>query len=91
VKPVQARRFPIAVAQRLDLLVELPPEAVPSPSSPCSEGTTARTGVISQAPARRSRAWPQQARGGPGADLRLEASLIPTQAWRSERPIGVSS
>jgi len=81
VKPVQARRFPSRWRQRLDLLVELPPEGGAFPILALQEGTTARTGVILASPgAPVRRAWPQAGpAAGPVLDLRLEASLIPTQ------------
>ncbi len=53
VRPVRDRRFPIAVAQRLDLLVELPPEGGAFPILALQEGTTARTGVVLASPGAR--------------------------------------
>ena len=80
VKPVGGRRFPISVAQRLDLLVELPSEGGAFPILALQEGTTARTGIILASPgAAVARLASAGAAAGPVLDLQLEASLIPTQ------------
>ena len=80
VKPVGGRRFPISVAQRLDLLVELPSEGGAFPILALQEGTTARTGIILASPgAAVARLASAGAAAGPVLDLQLEANLIPTQ------------
>jgi FtsP/CotA-like multicopper oxidase with cupredoxin domain len=80
VKPVVGQRFPISVAQRLDLLVELPSDGGAFPILALQEGTTARTGIILASPgAAVARLASAGAAAGPVLDLQLEASLIPTQ------------
>lgn len=46
VAPVVGRRFPIAVAQRLDILVQLPKEQQAWPVLALREGDAARTGIV---------------------------------------------
>jgi FtsP/CotA-like multicopper oxidase with cupredoxin domain len=80
VKPVEGRRFPIAVAQRLDLLVELPAEGGAFPILALQEGTTGRTGIIlASAGAAIARLASAGAAAGPVLDLQLESRLSPLQ------------
>jgi FtsP/CotA-like multicopper oxidase with cupredoxin domain len=46
VQPVSASRFPIAIAQRLDLALDLPPGQSALPVLAVLEGTTSRTGLV---------------------------------------------
>ena len=46
VRPVPGQRFPIAIAQRLDILIDLPDTASAFPILAILEGTTRRTGII---------------------------------------------
>jgi FtsP/CotA-like multicopper oxidase with cupredoxin domain len=80
VKPVGGRRFPICVAQRLDLLVELPSEGGAFPILALQEGTTARTGIILASPGVAVASLASAgAAAGPVLDLQLEANLIPAK------------
>jgi FtsP/CotA-like multicopper oxidase with cupredoxin domain len=76
VEPVAGRRFPIAVAQRLDLLVEIPGAGGAFPVLALQEGTTARTGVVlSTARSTVVRLAASGDAAGPVLDLQLEAGL----------------
>ena len=79
VTPVAGRRFPIAVAQRLDLLVALPPEGGAFPILALQEGTPARTGIILASPGAAVARLASTGETGPVLDLRLESSLRPTR------------
>ena len=80
VKPVEGRRFPISVAQRLDLLVELPAEGGAFPILALQEGTTARTGIILASPgAAVARLASAGGAAGPVLDLQLEGKLSPVR------------
>jgi len=80
VRPVEGRRFPIAVAQRLDLLVELPAEGGAFPILALQEGTTARTGIILASPgAAVARLASTGAAPAPALDLQLESRLSPLE------------
>jgi FtsP/CotA-like multicopper oxidase with cupredoxin domain len=46
IKPVRGRRFPLAIAQRVDLMLEIPRQGGTFPILALQEGTTARTGLI---------------------------------------------
>jgi FtsP/CotA-like multicopper oxidase with cupredoxin domain len=46
VKPITARRFPIAVAQRLDIQLALPRSAAAHPVLAVLEGSARRTGIV---------------------------------------------
>jgi FtsP/CotA-like multicopper oxidase with cupredoxin domain len=46
VKPVQASRFPLAIAQRIDVRVQLPPGGGAFPVLALREGATEQTGVV---------------------------------------------
>jgi len=79
VTPVAGRRFPIAVAQRLDLLVALPPEGGAFPILALQEGTPARTGIVLASPGAAVARLASTGETGPVLDLRLESRLRPTQ------------
>jgi len=46
VKPVQASRFPLAIAQRIDVRVQLPPGGGAFPVLALREGATEQTGIV---------------------------------------------
>ena len=89
VAPVAGTRFPIAMAQRLDILLRL--------SSPGSfpilaqvEGKTDRTGIILATPgANVSRVSVQAATAAPAVDLSLETKLSAANPLE-ERPVDVT-
>jgi FtsP/CotA-like multicopper oxidase with cupredoxin domain len=50
VQPVQGRRFPIAMGQRLDILLTIPKDGGAFPVLAVREGETARTGIVLATP-----------------------------------------
>jgi FtsP/CotA-like multicopper oxidase with cupredoxin domain len=75
VRPVRAARLPLAMAQRLDVPIDLPGIG-PYPSFAQVEGKRARTGIILAAPgAPMSRLAVQAEANAPPADLSLERRL----------------
>lgn len=50
VQPVQGRRFPIAMGQRLDILLDIPKSGGAFPVFAVREGETARTGIVLATP-----------------------------------------
>lgn len=76
VAPIGARRFPIAVGQRLDLLLDAPKGAKAVPVFFVLEGETRRTGVILAPPGAEISRYPENS-ADPSAplDLSLEAQL----------------
>jgi FtsP/CotA-like multicopper oxidase with cupredoxin domain len=80
VKPVPGRRFPIAIAQRLDLLVELPKEGGAFPILALQEGTAGRAGIVLATPgAAISRLALQGSETGPVVGSAFEAALAPAR------------
>jgi FtsP/CotA-like multicopper oxidase with cupredoxin domain len=82
VRPVSGQRFPMAMAQRLDLLIDLPGTGV-FPVLAQLEGSPRRTGIILATPGLRI---PQVADHGPIAppvDLSLEARLVAAEPLRT--------
>jgi FtsP/CotA-like multicopper oxidase with cupredoxin domain len=74
--PVAGRRFPIAIAQRLDIRLELPRDGVAVPILALREGAPQRTGILLCPPGAAVKAVSTQ--GAPAApilDLALERSL----------------
>jgi FtsP/CotA-like multicopper oxidase with cupredoxin domain len=81
VRPVAGQRFPLAMAQRLDLLIDLPGTGV-FPVLAQLEGSPRRTGIILATPGSRI---PQVADHGPIApavDLSLETRLVAAEPLR---------
>src|SRR5258707_14840315 len=75
VRPVRGSRFPLAMAQRLDVLIDLPGNG-PYPIFAQVEGKRARTGIVLAASgASVSRLAPQAAENAPPVDLSLEGRL----------------
>jgi FtsP/CotA-like multicopper oxidase with cupredoxin domain len=92
VKPVEGRRFPISVAQRLDLWSSCRPKAGPFPSSPCRRVRPPAPESFWRAPAPRSHAWRRRAQQrGRCWIFNSKGSSVPSEAWRSGRLIGASS
>jgi FtsP/CotA-like multicopper oxidase with cupredoxin domain len=82
VRPVAGQRFPIAMAQRLDLLIDLPRSGA-FPVLAQLEGTPRRTGIILAA---RDSRIPRLSDRGPPApriDLSLETRLIAAEPLRA--------
>ena len=80
VKPVIGRRFPIAVAQRLDIRITIPRKPAAYPILAILEGERSQTGVILKAgSAPVSRVPDMAAAASPALTLDLERSLRATQ------------
>ncbi len=80
VKPVIARRFPITVAQRLDIRITIPRKPAAHPILAILEGERSQTGVILKAGgAPVSRVPDMAAAASPALTLDLERSLRATQ------------
>src|SRR5262249_5660598 len=89
VRPVSGRRFPIAVAQRLDIRVRIPGSAAAHPILAILEGERNQSGVILQAGNARLRPLPLVSATPTGAltldlerSLRAAAPLPPRKADR---------
>jgi FtsP/CotA-like multicopper oxidase with cupredoxin domain len=86
VRPVEGRRFPLAMAQRLDILIDLP-RAGAFPVLATLEGSPRRTGIVLATP---GAAIPKLAEAGdsaPPVDHSLEARLsatVPLPARRAD-------
>jgi FtsP/CotA-like multicopper oxidase with cupredoxin domain len=74
VRPVAGRRFPIAMAQRLDVLIDLPKSGA-FPVLAQLEGSPHRTGIILAAPGSPIPRIRDRARIAPAIDLSLETRL----------------
>jgi FtsP/CotA-like multicopper oxidase with cupredoxin domain len=78
--PVRSRLFPIATGQRLDILLELPKQAVVSPVFFQLEGDRKRTGVVFAAPDARIEKYSETAIDiAPALNMELEGLL--QAAW----------
>jgi len=76
VRPVTARRFPVAVAQRLDIRLAIPRGAAAHPVLAILEGTARQTGIVLVAGAGAVTRMPDAtARPSPALSLDLERSL----------------
>ncbi len=76
VRPVTARRFPIAVAQRLDIRLAIPREVAAHPVLAVLEGSARQTGIVLQAGAATVSRIPEMApQPSPALSLDLERSL----------------
>jgi FtsP/CotA-like multicopper oxidase with cupredoxin domain len=85
-RELHGNRFPIAIAQRIDLVVELPAEGGAFPILALQEGTTNRTGIIlATAGATVPRLAPVGTETGPVVGLSLEPHLSATHGL-AERP-----
>src|SRR5713101_9544346 len=87
VRPVRGTRFPLAMAQRLDVLIDLPGNGA-YPILAQVEGKRARTGIVlaaSGAPV--SRLAAEAAENAPAVDLSLERRLEAVTPWRRARPM----
>ena len=74
VAPVMARRFPLAVAQRLDIRLAIPGAPAAHPVLAVLEGETSQTGIVLRAGERAGRACVRQRRHGvAGAHARPRA------------------
>jgi FtsP/CotA-like multicopper oxidase with cupredoxin domain len=74
--PVTGRRFPIAIAQRLDIRLTLPPDGAVAPILALREGAPQRTGILLRPPGAAVKAISTVGdSAGPILDLALERSL----------------
>lgn len=77
VQPVIGRRFGLAVAQRVDILVALPRESGAYPILAQREGDIGRTGLVLATPqARVEKISPRAEASAPAVDLSLEEKLV---------------
>jgi len=89
VKPVFGRRFGMAVAQRLDILVPLPREPGAYPILAQREGAIGRTGLVLATPgARVEKISTRSEATAPAVDLSLEEKLVAI-APLAERPADI--
>ena len=87
VRPVRGSRLPLAMAQRLDVLIDLPENGA-YPIIAQVEGTRARTGIVlaaSGAPVPRLAS--EAEKNAPPVDLSLERRLEAATPWRRARPM----
>lgn len=76
IEPVSGQRFPIAVAQRLDIELTIPPGATAHPILAILEGTAKQTGIVLSAGAATVLRVPDQAaQPSPALTLDLERNL----------------
>ena len=86
VRPVRITRLPLAIAQRLDVLIDLPRNGS-YPIFAQVEGKRARTGSFSQRPARLCRASPRRLEKMRRRSIsRLNIALKRSRPWRRARP-----
>jgi FtsP/CotA-like multicopper oxidase with cupredoxin domain len=86
VRPARGSRLPLAMAQRLDVLIDLPGNG-PYPIFAQVEGKRARTGIVLAASgASVSRLAAEAAENAPPVDLSLERRLEAVTPWRRARP-----
>lgn len=87
VEPIQGRRFPLAMGQRIDVRVSLPREPRSFPVLALREGAPERTGIVLR-PARTpvAKLPPLGSDGGPVVDLSLEGRLR-ARAPLTSRPV----
>ena len=86
VHPVAGRRFPIAIAQRLDILIDLPAIAGAFPILAALEGSTRRTGIIlAQQKAVIGRLSEVARHQAPPLDHALEARLVARDPLKPRR------
>ncbi|CAB3724431.1 Multicopper oxidase MmcO [Paraburkholderia phenoliruptrix] len=87
VEPVKGRRFPLSMAQRIDVRLQLPRERRAFPILALREGGKERTGIVLQAPgAQVARLADTGNMHGPVLDLALEAKLRAAAPLASRRP-----
>lgn len=83
VEPVEGRRFPVSMGQRIDVRLTVPVEGGAFPVLALREGAPERTGVILATAGVEVRKIPGTGQPGPVVDLSLEARL------RAARPLAV--
>ncbi|MEX0851889.1 MAG: multicopper oxidase domain-containing protein [Bauldia sp.] len=89
VKPVTGTRFPLAMAQRLDVIFDLPSDGGAFPILATREGGRSRTGIIIATPGATVRKVSETAETEAGpVDLSLEAKLV-AERGLEDRPIDV--
>jgi len=87
VNPVTARRFPIAVAQRLDIRLALPRSPAAYPVLAVLEGSAKQTGIVLAASGGAVTRIPDlAAQPSPALDLALERSLRATTPLAARKP-----
>lgn len=85
VKPLTVSRFPLAIAQRVDLRLQLPNETGAWPILFESEGDTLRSGIILNAGDATVKKLSDQGKAGAALDLKFESTLrVPYDLKKSE-------
>jgi FtsP/CotA-like multicopper oxidase with cupredoxin domain len=91
IAPLSGRRFPLAIAQRADIRLQLPAGAGAYPILAVREGDTARTGIVLATAGEAIARIPDRAAAPTGAlDLELERRLAPVDgslAGATDRPV----
>jgi FtsP/CotA-like multicopper oxidase with cupredoxin domain len=85
VKPVEGRRFPLAIAQRLDILIDLPATGM-FPILARLEGEGRQTGIIVVTPGAPIPRIPDSAQAAPPVDNSLEIRLDTPPEAPAEEP-----
>lgn len=86
VAPLPGRRFPMAMGQRLDLLLKIPREGGAFPVLARREGETARTGIVLATQGARIAKIPPKGPKAPAAGLDLERQLRATAPLSPRKP-----
>ena len=86
IEPIRALRFPLAIAQRLDLLIDIP-RGASIPVLATLEGSRRRTGIVLASPgAPVARIAAEAVRPVPAVDNSLEVKLTAAQPLAARRP-----
>ena len=86
VRPIRASRFPLAIAQRLDLLIDIP-RGTSMPALATLEGSRRRTGIVLASPgASVARIVANAAHPAPAIDNSLEVKLTAARPLAARRP-----
>ena len=87
IQPVKARRFPVSMGQRLDVILQLPREARAFPVLALREGSLERTGIVLASPGTVIARIPKNsAENAPVLDLATEATLVATSPLKVRHP-----
>jgi FtsP/CotA-like multicopper oxidase with cupredoxin domain len=84
IMPLRDKLFPLAIAQRIDLVIELPRKGGAWPVLFRPEGTTARTGIIIAAGDGKIAKIPGEGELAPAVDLTMELKMRASKSLRPE-------
>jgi len=91
VKPIQGSRFPLAIAQRIDVIVQLPRDAASYPILALRELATEQTGIVLATAGSRVPRLPVKGTSPSGLlTLDLESELVATNPLKAKPPDQVS-